>query len=390
VGAALGPADWQAGNNIRLGAGEGDPIRTVITAQGVNLLVFTEAAVYAVDTSDAAVANWTITNITHLAGCVAPETAVAFGQDVLFLSRHGVVALGALSDAISISPAAAISAPVQPFIDRINWSRIERAHATTWRDLYLLALPIDQDEWPSIWLPYNVRTRRWQTPWGSSLGPLPIGDLGGHRVLVDESGRLLVDQTPAAIQESGSPTAGREPMVVLLANGWSAACISRFGGRQETILADSAGRLLRLDPLIAKDDVSPTFAQQIVSWVKIKSFDHGSPNNPKQPFWSELVFQESTASGVRAYFCPDGVVSFPLIPLTQGILIDGGFRTGEGGAFPFVFPLSFRPNKQTRKRWHVRHLPRFRDASLLVYAERGRMRLRSARLSAFVDTPELL
>ena len=387
IGQAHNAADWQQTDNLRFGMGEGDPIIAVESGMGANLLVFTQAAVYAVDTSAPTVAAWTITQVTRLAGCAAPRSVLAFGQDVLFLGRYGVLALGALADNVSIAPASAISAPVQPIIDRINWSRRDRIFATAWRDLYLLALPLDDDERPTVFLPFNVRTRRWQTPWRADLGAVPYGDIGAASLLAAEDGSLLVNQTPAAFQTTGTPPVS--PLAVFVSDGWSAACISRFGGRTETLLADSTGRLLRIDPALEADDSTPSFAQAIVSWVNTKAYDFDTPEHPKQPFTTELTFEGSTATGVQLTLVPDGATAYPDVPLQDGLRVSTGFVTGTLGQFPFTLPIRFRPNGTNRKRWHIRAQPRFRHLALQLHSARGRLRLRSVRTAAFIDTPEL-
>jgi hypothetical protein len=412
VGAASAPANWTATDNLRFGVGEGDPIVAAISAQNGNLIVLTQQAAYAVDTRAAAVAEWTITAITRLVGCAAADSVLAIGQDVLFLSRYGVVKLGALSDDISINPAATISAPMQPLIDRINWTRRDRIHATVWRDLYLLALPLDTDDYPTIWLGYNLRTRRWTAPWSADLGPIYSGELGtaslladeagnylvdelGNllldgplvRPLVDELGNYLVDELGNLLTDDGVP-ALRGP-TMLDAPGWSAACISRFGDRQETLLADANGRLLRLDVGYSRDDSRPDASAVVESWATLKAFDFDTPDNPKQPFRLELVFSQSLSPEVWVAIVPDSATAWPDIPDAERMLVDPGFITGTFGRFPIIFPLRFRANTQTRKAWHLRTFPRFRDLAVQVHSSSGRMRLRSATLAAFVDSPDL-
>lgn len=385
IGSAHQAADWVQTDNLRFGIGEGDPIIAARSAQNGNLLVLTRAAAYAVNTAAAAVSDWTIAKITDLAGCAAARSAVVIGQDVFFLSRYGVVNLGGLADDISINPASAISAPMQPIIDRINWNARDAIHAVVWRDFYLLAVPLGLDEVATVWLPYNVRTRRWAAPWKSTLGGLVLGTYAG-KILRDEAGALLVTETPAAMVDTGTAPGA---VTTLVSNGWSAAFVTHFSGTQETIVADDAGRLLRIDPTHEKDDPAPDFSQDIQSWATLKAQDFGLPQHPKQPFTLEAQFYQSTATGVQIAYVPDGELAFPDIPLEQAQRIETAAVTGVFGVFPIRFPLRFRPNATTRKQYHIRRLPRFRAVSLQVYAARGRMRLRSMRMSAFVDSPEL-
>ena len=387
IGQAHNAADWVQTDTVRFGIGDGDPIVAVRSGQGANLLVLTQAAAYAVDTTDPVVANWTVTAISQLAGCAAPQSAVMMGQDLLFLTRYGVVSLGSLADQISINAATSISAPVQPIIDRINWSRAERIHAVQWRDLYLLALPLDLDEWPTIWLPFSMRTRRWQTPWKSELGGIIMGDFPGQSIFQDEDGTIFINQAGAGFIDSGTAIG---PLTTFAAEGWCAGVVTRFGGVQETVMADAAGRLLRIDPTYDQDDATPDFSQEIRSWVTLKSHHFDLPENPKQPFWLEVMFYQSTATGVQINYVPDQAEAFPTLALANCLKITSNVVSGDFGVFPIIFPLVFRRNSLTRKRFHLRSLPRAYAIGIQLHSPRGRMRLRSVRLAAFVDTPDLV
>lgn len=386
VGDASVAANWIQTENLRLGIGEGDPIVAATSSQAGLLLVFTQAAVYALDTSEPDVVNWTVRTVTRLTGCVAPRTVLAFGQEVLFLSSHGVLSLGALSDDISIHPAASLSASMQPIFDRINWQAIHRAHAASWRDHYLLALPLDDDEWPSVWLPFDVRLRQWQTPWSSPLGPIIWGEVGGASLLRADTGALFANQDEELIR-TAEPVLGT--VEILRPMGWCAAVVSRFGGRQETIVADSVGRLLRFDTAISRDDASPYDSQNIESWLHTAAFEFGAPDSPKQPFSVEVICEDSTAAGATLLMVPDGAVTFPDLPIRDGLQVGASFRTGTLGTFPLVFPLRFRQARQIRHKWSLRGRARFRDVSWLLHSPQGRLRVREIRAAAFIDTPTL-
>ncbi len=388
IGAAHAHSFWRKTDNIRVGSGEGDPIKAVLSAQAGNLIVLCASSAWTVNTSDASIANWTIQRITTLAGCVASETALSIGQDVLFLSRYGLTSLGALSANISINAANTISAPIQPFIQRINWGAINTAWATAWGDLYLLALPLDANTRPAMILPFNLRTKRWQTPWTAALGALLLGSAPGQAVLIDEDALLLVDESGNLLLDNG--VAPVTPFTILDYEGLSAAAVVRFGDRQETILGESAGRLLRIDPTYDKDDYQLNQSQVIPSWLTLRAHDFSIPENNKQPFWLDVLFQSSTASGVSLNFVRDNVKVYPARPLAEAEVIEDNVATGTFGVFPIIFPLRFKPNGDYRRTFHLRALPRFRECGLQVYCPRGRLRLRSVRFAAFIDTPDLL
>lgn len=354
IGQANAPADWVQTDNIRVGNGEGDPIVALISGQAGNLIVLCQASAWAIDTTAANLADYSVTQITNLTGCVAAATALQIGQDVLFLSRYGVVSLGALADNISINAATTLSAPMQPIIDSINWSAINTAFATSWQELYLLCVPVNVSAAgasPSLFLVYNTRTRRWNTPWSAA---------------------------PATGVPAYSPFS------------WTSAAISRFAGKQETLLGDNAGRIFRIEPALSADDEAGGSAP-ITCHFTTKAEDFGAAVNPKSPFWCKLTFSDSTATASYA-MVRDGNVSYPESALTLtagGDVLEQGITTGTLGTWPILFPLVFVRNILFERSFSLRGRNRFHEASIQIVATLGRLRVRRVRLAAFIDSPDL-
>lgn len=415
VATAHNAADWVQTENIRVGTGEGDPISAMLSGQGANLVVLNLGSVWLVDTTGPSLANWVVRKITDVTGCVEGKTAMAIGQDVLFLSRYGVVSLGALADNISLNPASTLSAPIQPYIDRINWLAIKSAFATVWQELYLLAVPLDEDDRPSVILPYNVRTRRWMCPWEIGSQGLLTGDLEGASAITDEADAFLVDElgailidgdgtlvTPiyvvdednnALVDEDGAGLvdvgAVSPELESLEYGGISGAVLTRFSGKQETILGDNVGRLLRLDPSIERDDTNPTSNQPIETWGLLKSFTFDYPQHYKQPFSLRVQFEGSTSASCQINLVRSGMRAYPQITLDESEAVVTGLLTGNLTTFPLIFPLVFKPNKTYRRAFHIRDKPRFTEASIQVHSSTGRLRLRSLGISAFIDSPDI-
>lgn len=356
VGQAHNSADWVKTDTLRVGSGEGDPITSVISAQGGRLIVVCERSAWQVDTNNVSVANWTVTRITGLTGCVARRTAVAFGQDLLFLSRYGVTSLGALQAADSINPQNTFSAPIQPIIDRINWAAVDTAWGTAWRDLYLLALPLDGNTQPKHLIGFHTRTGSWTTPWQAAL--------------------------PSQEVATG-------PTVTATFDGFTAACVTRFAVKQETLIADSCGRILRIDDSAETDESAADASHAIEQYVTLRAFDFDVPKHWKQPFWTEVEFYRSTASDVQISLVRDGLQAYPDKALAECECIAEGLVTGQLTTWPLVFPIVFQANETYRRPYHIRHFPRFREAAIQVHAAQGRLALRSVVLSAFIDTPTL-
>lgn len=348
-------ADWVKTNNVIVGDGSGDPLKRAISSQSGRLVVLNEGSAWWLDTSAAAVANWTSGKITGLTGCVEGKTAVEIGQDIFFLSRHGVVSLGHLQALDSISPETSISAPVQPFIDRINWNAISTAWGTVWQNLYVLALPIDNATVPTMLLCYNTLTKRWATPWTCTLADANLG---------------------------GGVTGGAF-------SGWTAAVVTRFGAKRETLLGDNTGRLLRLDLTEDDDESAAGDTQDIISWATTCAWTFDHPRHLKQPFWTAFEFYQSTATDVQVNLVRDGLRAYPDKALGNCEVIVEGLRTNNQTSFPLVFPIVFQPNDAYAKSFHIRQHARFQEAGLQFVSLAGRLKLRLASVTAFIDTPVL-
>lgn len=354
IGQASAAADWAPTDNLRIGTGEGDPIVALISGQNGILIVIKERSAWAVDTTDAALANWTVRRLTNLAGGRASKTAVQVGQDVLFLSSLGVVSLGALTTTDALNPSTMISAPVQRLIDRINPAAATKAWATLWRDHYLLALPLDGDTTPRHILPFNTRTRMWGPPWTL---PLPTLDLGG-----------------------GSTVAF---------TGWAAGGVTNFGGSQQTLLADNTGRVLRLDLAAESDEHAANTTVDIESRVTIRALDHGAAENWKQPLLAVLEFFNSTGANVQLNLVRDGRRAYPATALNACECLAENLATNALATFPIKFPWAFQANAGYTRQFPLRGRGRYKHASLQLVCRKNRLKLRAARLASFLDAPDL-
>lgn len=355
IGNAETNTNWVKTDNIRVGTGEGDPIVRLVSSQSGYLIAVTERAAYQIDTSSSTVANWVVRKITGLTGCVDGKTAVEIGQDVIFLSRYGVVTLGALVDTISLNPSTTLSAPMQSYIDRINWTSIAKAWATAWRDLYILALPVDSDTYPTLLLTFNTRTGQWGTPWKCTL---PNANLGGGNTATF--------------------------------TGWAAGLVVRFSTKQETLIADTCGRVMRLDDVYEKDDQTASVSQEITSWATLRSHHFGAEEAFKQPFWLEIDWYNSTGSNVQVNIVCDGLKTYPEKALVDCDIVDSGLGTNNVTSFPIIFPLVFQANETYRRSWSLRGMSRCREVAVQIVCQQGRMKVRTVRIAAFIDTVALV
>lgn len=353
VGTAINIADWVKTENVRVGSGEGDPVKWMISGQNGLLYVIKASSVWMGDTSNASAALWTFKRVTQLTGAVEGKTAVQVGQDIIFLSSFGVVSLGGLADTLSISPAKTLSYPVQTYIDRINKAAQSTAWAVMWRDQYLLAVPLDSATVPNYILPFNTTTGRWGAPWTSTLPTLTV-------------------------------SATDIPFT-----GWVCGVTTNFGDDRQTLICDNTGRVVRLDRDYDRDQYAAASTQEIESYATVKAFTHDLPGNFKQPMRLEVEWFNSTAQLVQVNLVRDGQRSYPEIALVNCESAASGLYTATSQGFPIHFPLEFLPNGTYLKDFSVRGFSRYRHASVQVYSTKRKLSLRAVRLASFIDAPAL-
>ncbi len=357
IGSANSAADWVSTENIRVGNGEGDPVKAVLATQGGYITVINGRSAYQLATAEASVANWSSLQVCRHTGCVEGRTAVVLGQDAFFLSRFGLVSLGALADTVSIAPQDTLSYPIQPWIDRINWTNIANAFATTWRDLYLIALPIDGETLPTRLFAYHLKLRTWMTPWVYLMQPIAAwpGRIGYY--------------------------------------GWSGfrnAVVTHFSDRSETLLIDNHGQFLRIDESYESDqsihstDSSATFvatytATAIAAYLRTRSFTHDQPAARKQPFFVEIECIDNTAAGtIDTVLLVDGQATVTADPDTNTVGRVAQWSPAGG---------SEKKRYLLRGQFYSRTLAPYREASVELYRTGSKMAVRAVVLSAFVDPP---
>jgi hypothetical protein len=322
------PLAWSPLRTVRIGTGEGDPITAILPFQEQGLLVLKEHSAWLLDASGADPSLWAVRKLTGLAGCIAGRTAVQLGQDVLFLSRLGVMSLSALSRSDSVSTASSVSAPVRADIDRINWSQVSGSFAGVWRQHYLLAALRDNEAEPSTLLAFNTETKMW-----SGLWPMP--------------GVML-----------------------------SGACVTRMGGRQETMIMTTDGGVWRLDPRSSIDGLAD-------GWVdcsaETKSFDWDAGHVGKRLMRMEVTMECRSDADVSVKLRPDQGLSVSV----EDLLI---FRSRC--RVPVTIPLRLDRTEMIRKAWNLRPLvgKPVREVSVIVSASsRGSFALGGVTLSACAE-----
>lgn len=159
------PWRYVRSNGQRIGRGEGDGIVALRPGPNQSVYALKAGSCWRLDTTGE-VNQWQIDAISHHTGCWAGATAMVVNQDVIFLSRQGVVALSRLQNDAPTAAVDILSAPIEATIRRINWTAARRtACATLWGAYYLLAVPLDGAHRNNAVLAFNTRTNCWSGEW---------------------------------------------------------------------------------------------------------------------------------------------------------------------------------------------------------------------------------
>lgn len=164
-----GTGHWDHVNfKFRVGWGEGEIIKSIMPMQDFWLAVLKTNSVYLVNTdpTQATAANWPIQRVTSGIGCVGKRAACLHGNDVLFMAKDGVRSLRRMAGASGqFELSAPISQPLQPYIDRINWTYADKISATSYRQYALFSVPLDSSTTPNYVLVWNGRLGVWVGVW---------------------------------------------------------------------------------------------------------------------------------------------------------------------------------------------------------------------------------
>jgi len=137
------PQTWDRTTDLfRIGREGDEGITGAIEFTSGDVVVFTKDNMSSINIQDPTPANWTQAKIADI-GCLAFRTLRQMGQDALFLSDDGVRSVVQSAQDKKRGASLPISFPIQDWIDRINFTQVDKATAWVWRDKYYLAVPID-------------------------------------------------------------------------------------------------------------------------------------------------------------------------------------------------------------------------------------------------------
>ena len=131
---------------LRINQGSSDRIVALVKFNDSTVIVFKQRSIYALYNVYGALDAITLDLITDQFGLVAADSVAQCGNDLLFLSQHGVMSLKQTEEQKVQSVVLPLSDPIQPLIDRINWQYVNQAKAAYWNNRYYLAIPLGTAE----------------------------------------------------------------------------------------------------------------------------------------------------------------------------------------------------------------------------------------------------
>jgi len=174
---SAGTSNWDLSTqSTRIGNGDGQAIVALAAMQNANVAVLKENSVWLLNMTSAntsasnPIANWSAQEQGDLVGsgvgCVGKNAWCVYQNDLLFMSQDGVQSLQRMQAAAGqyqlTSP---LSLPIQPLIDRINWSQSQSIKAVKYRNLAIFFVPLDSSTFNNYALVWNGRIAQWTGYW---------------------------------------------------------------------------------------------------------------------------------------------------------------------------------------------------------------------------------
>lgn len=175
---SFGAATWDTTDqSFRVGAGEGDPVLGLcnipasVPEQTV-LGVLKQNSIHLVRTDPSQpITNWQDTvapePVANGLGIVGKRAFCVLGNDLYYVAPDRTIrSLQRMQQAAAqyeVTPA--LSTPLRPYMDRINWAQQARIAVTRYKELALFAVPLDNSQFPNTVFAWNGRLGKWVGVW---------------------------------------------------------------------------------------------------------------------------------------------------------------------------------------------------------------------------------
>lgn len=131
--------------------------------QDTQTLIFMRQSVYLINGVNGDVAAMTDQLITNQVGCCSRHSIATCGSNVLFLNERGVFQLQPGYELTLRGNSLPLSAPVDAFIQTINFSALNAPYAAYYLNRYYLAIPVNGSTRNNAMLVYNFINQAWES-----------------------------------------------------------------------------------------------------------------------------------------------------------------------------------------------------------------------------------
>ncbi len=323
----LEPNFWNTNTDIRVGAGDGEPISGGAIWVDFKLVILKLGSIWVVDADPQLdSAEWTVKRITNKMGVRAWRTWKMVGNDMVGLTtKHGVRSiLRTQASDTRQEIGQSLSYPVDDVIRRINPDKMELCHAAVRGTRYILFMPLDTAEQCNYALVWDSLTETWSGTW-----------------------------------TGWEPTCTAERVRGTLGNaGTSMVFGDRYGRAKEW-----------LDYILLEDEVQATYLDDeasIPSQIKARALNFGDAQCPKTGFQYEIEYKFNNFDDGTAF-----VRQFNEV----GDLLDASEDT-----------LSVEDGTLKRESFDLMEGGQFRELQFDVQASQGKLSLKRIAATAFPDT----
>lgn len=186
-----------------INAGTSSPLTKLYPFNQTTLLAFKSKSVYIIGNVFGTLASVQVDVLTTEFGCIAPESVLAVGRDVFFLSEAGYFSVTQALDNKLQANAEPLSAPMEEVFNRINWDAARRAVAAYHDNRVFLAVPLDGSRFNNAILTMNLLTRAWEGVWTADFlnvqNFIRLNRAGSRRLFIVNGGEQGADEAGALL-----------------------------------------------------------------------------------------------------------------------------------------------------------------------------------------------
>jgi hypothetical protein len=390
--------------SVRVGGGDGDPIRKILSWHGSYVAVLKQKSCYVINTSTAIgesgqgaadPVNWFIEKVTDTLGCIAANTVVAVGNDIWFLSREGLTSLVRTKESEQRQVSALVlNTPVNDVFEDINWDEAHKSCAGYFNNRFYISVPVSTSRVPNVTLVFNLLTQKWEGQHdGTAWMPMYYGKacFGNNKRLMiqDNTGNLYWQREEGGVYE-GRDELPRTTQTSGTLNVGEAYEITDFNAGDNFTNVGASSNATGIQ-FIATGTTPTTYSngstlakyryEAIDYKIDSKAWDFGYPVNFKSGFNLEIDFYKSHGT-VDIYLIPDDDESRIL---TVATAVD----TTEYPELPEVLPFTLTGKNDKRLIFEVSAIEEFKELTVRIVGSGSEVKVRRIHLTSFLNTMEI-